>query len=64
MMKFPWEKVAINLDHCGNMSAGSIPVALAEANEKQPLKSGDNILMVGFGTGLTYGGALLRWGKD
>ncbi len=63
-MKLPPEKVAINLDYCGNISAGSIPVALAQYNEKHPLRSGANILMVAFGTGLTYGGAILRWGRD
>lgn len=63
-MELPPEKVAINLDRCGNISAGSIPVALAQYNERCPLKSGANILMVGFGTGLTYGGAIIRWGRD
>ena len=63
-MKLPPEKVAINLDVCGNISAGSIPVALAQFNEKHPLKNGAIILMVAFGTGLTYGGAILRWGRD
>jgi len=63
-MKLPPEKVAINLDVCGNISAGSIPVALGQFNEKTPLKNGANILMVAFGTGLTYGGAILRWGRD
>ena len=63
-MKLPPEKVAVNLDRCGNISAGSIPVALAQHIEKNPLKSGANILMVAFGTGLTYGGAILRWGRD
>ncbi len=63
-MKFPMDKVVINLDTCGNISAGSIPVALAQYNEENPIKRGANILMVAFGTGLTYGGAILRWGKD
>ena len=63
-MKLPPEKVAINLDRCGNISAGAIPVALAQYNEEHPLRSGANILMVAFGTGLTYGGAILRWGRD
>lgn len=63
-MKLPPEKVAINLDVCGNISAGSIPVALAQFNEKHPLKNGAIILMVAFGTGLTYGGVILRWGRD
>jgi 3-oxoacyl-[acyl-carrier-protein] synthase-3 len=63
-LKIPREKVILNLEHCGNMSAGSIPAALAQADEQNLLKSGDIILMVGFGTGLTFGGALLRWGRD
>jgi len=63
-MKFPMEKVVVNLDRCGNISAGSIPVALAQYNEQYPIKDGANILMVAFGTGLTYGGAILRWGRD
>ena len=63
-MKIPMEKVVVNLDHYGNMSAASIPVALGQVNEKQPLQQGANVLMVGFGAGLTYGGAILRWGRD
>ncbi|MEQ8201403.1 MAG: beta-ketoacyl-ACP synthase III [Syntrophomonadaceae bacterium] len=63
-MQIPMEKVLINLDRCGNTSAGSIPVALAEAYEQGRLKKGDIILMVAFGAGLTFGGAILRWGRD
>lgn len=63
-MELPPEKAIINLDICGNISAGSIPLALAQYNEKHPLQSGANILMVAFGAGLTYGGAILRWGRD
>ncbi len=63
-MRIPREKVIFNLEQCGNMSAASIPAALAQANEKQLLKSGSIILTVGFGTGLTFGGALIRWGRD
>ncbi len=63
-MKIPMEKVLVNVDHCGNTSAASIPVALAEAYEQGRLHKGDNILMVAFGAGLTFGGVLLRWGRD
>jgi 3-oxoacyl-[acyl-carrier-protein] synthase-3 len=63
-LKIPREKALLNLEHCGNMSAGSIPAALAQADEKHLITSGAIILMVGFGTGLTYGGALLKWGRD
>ncbi len=63
-MKMPMDKVFINLDRVGNTSAGSIPVALAEAYEQGRLDKGDLVMMVAFGTGLTYGGIILRWGRD
>ncbi len=55
------DKVYINLQKYGNMSAASIPVALAEAVEAGLIKKGDKVLMVGFGGGLTWGGALIKW---
>jgi 3-oxoacyl-[acyl-carrier-protein] synthase-3 len=57
------EKVFVNLDRYGNMSGASIPVALDEASRGGRLKYGDNLLMVGFGAGLTWGGAVLKWAK-
>ena len=54
-------KVFINLDRYGNTSAASIPVAIVEALEQGRIKSGDNVLMVGFGGGLTWGSCLFRW---
>lgn len=55
------EKVVINLDRYGNMSSASIPVALDEAIQAGRVKEGDNIILVGFGGGLTWGAALLKW---
>ncbi|KZE53208.1 3-oxoacyl-ACP synthase [Brevibacillus parabrevis] len=55
------EKVAINLDRYGNMSSASIPVALDEAVEAGRVKEGDNVILVGFGGGLTWGATLLKW---
>lgn len=55
------EKVVINLDRYGNMSSASIPVALDEAVEAGRVKEGDNLVLVGFGGGLTWGAALLKW---
>jgi 3-oxoacyl-[acyl-carrier-protein] synthase-3 len=55
------EKVAINLDRYGNMSSASIPVALDEAVEAGRVKAGDNVILVGFGGGLTWGATLLKW---
>lgn len=56
-------RVFINLDRYGNMSAASIPVALAEVSQQGRLNPGDMVLLVGFGGGLTWGAALLNWVK-
>lgn len=63
-MSIPAEKTIINLDKFGNMSAACIPVALSMASAEGRLKSGDLVLMIAFGAGLTYGGAILSWGRD
>lgn len=55
------EKAMINLDKYGNMSAASIPVALAEAVEQNRIKEGDTLVFVGFGGGLTWGASVLVW---
>ena len=55
------DKFKINLDRYGNTSAASIPIALDEAYRNGRIQSGDNILMVAFGGGLTWAGALVRW---
>lgn len=57
----PMDKFYVNLMHTGNTSAASIPIALDEMNEKGLLKEGMTIALVGFGGGLTYGAAVLRW---
>ncbi len=55
------EKVFVNLDKYGNTSAASIPMALDDANRQGLLKRGDIVLLCGFGAGLSWGTALLRW---
>lgn len=55
------DKFPICLDHCGNMSAASVPVLLDEVNKKGLLKRGQKLVMAGFGAGLTWGTALLEW---
>lgn len=55
------DKVLVNVDKYGNTSSASIPIALAEACETNNFKNGDNILLVGFGGGLTWGATLLKW---
>jgi len=55
------DRVFVNLDRYGNTSAASIPVALKEALDGGYVRPGDYVVMVAFGTGLTWGGALVRW---
>ncbi|HDT11629.1 MAG TPA: ketoacyl-ACP synthase III [bacterium] len=59
----PKEKSHNNLDKYGNTSAASIPLALDEAARKGVLKKGDNILLVAFGSGLTWGATAIKWVK-
>lgn len=56
----PREKFVTNLQNYGNTSGASIPIALCEAIDDGKVKRGDNIIMVGFGGGLTWGGALIK----
>lgn len=60
-LKIAPEKVFVNIQKYGNTSAGSIPVALCEALEEGRIKKGDKVILVGFGSGLTWGAALLEW---
>ncbi len=55
------DKVFVNLDRYGNTSAASIPISLAEAFQQGRIRPGANVLMVGFGAGLTWGSCLFRW---
>lgn len=55
------ERVFLNLDRYGNTSAASIPLALSEAVAAGRIKSGDKVLMVAFGGGLSWGGAVMEW---
>lgn len=58
----PMEKVFTNVDRYGNMSAGTVPVALCEALEEGRVKPGALLLMPSFGGGLTFTGHVVRWG--
>lgn len=59
-LKVPPEKFYKNMDRYGNTSAASIPIALDELLEKGLARQGQIALCVGFGAGLTWGGALLK----
>ncbi len=55
------DRVFLNLDRYGNTSAASIPIALSEAVAAGRVKSGSKVLMVAFGGGLSWGGAVVEW---
>jgi 3-oxoacyl-[acyl-carrier-protein] synthase-3 len=55
------DKFIINIDNVGNTSSGSIPIAMDDANRAGKFKSGDKILMIGFGGGLSWGGVVFEW---
>lgn len=58
----PMEKVITNLSEVGNTGAASIPLVLDSAVRSGKIKKGDLIAMAGFGAGLTWGAAIVRWG--
>ena len=60
-LRVSMDKFPISLDHCGNVSAASVPILLDEVNKKGMLQKGDKIVMSGFGGGLTWGTCVLEW---
>ena len=58
-LEVPMEQVIVNIEHYGNTSAATIPLALWE-NEHR-LKKGDNIIMTAFGAGFVHGANFMRW---
>jgi 3-oxoacyl-[acyl-carrier-protein] synthase III len=60
-LKIPLEKFYVNLDKYGNTSAAAVAIALDEANRSGRIKSGDYILMVVFGGGLTWASTVIEW---
>ena len=59
---FPSERTALVLERTGNTSAASIPLALCEAADAGRLRDGDLVLLSGFGAGMTWASAVIRWG--
>jgi len=60
-LKLPADKVYVNLDRYGNTSSASIPIALCEAVAEGRVNPGDNLVLVGFGAGLTWAAAAVQW---
>jgi 3-oxoacyl-[acyl-carrier-protein] synthase III len=55
------ERFMSNLDHYGNTSAASIPLALYEAIQERRINAGDHIVLIGFGGGLTWAATAIKW---
>jgi 3-oxoacyl-[acyl-carrier-protein] synthase-3 len=58
----PPERTIVNIEQYGNTSAASIPLALFEAVDDGRVQDGDLVLCSGFGAGMTWASALVRWG--
>ncbi|MGH9063602.1 MAG: beta-ketoacyl-ACP synthase III [Acidimicrobiales bacterium] len=58
----PMERTVLTVERTGNTSSASIPLALAETADSGRLAEGDVVLMAGFGAGMTWASAVLRWG--
>jgi 3-oxoacyl-[acyl-carrier-protein] synthase III len=61
--RVPPERVFVNIERYGNMSAATVAVALCEALEQGRVLPGARVLLPGFGGGLSYGAHVLRWGE-
>jgi len=55
------EKAYVNIDKYGNTSSATIPIALTEARDEGRIQNGDTVVLVGFGSGMTWGASLLRY---
>jgi len=62
-MGVPAERVVLNIERVANTTAGTIPIALADARADGRLKPGTRVLLVAFGGGLTWGACYLTWGR-
>lgn len=60
-LQMPSDKVISNLANYGNTSAASIPLALDEAVRSGKVQAGNTIATAGFGAGLTWGSAIVKW---
>ena len=61
-LKLPRDKILSNLEKYGNTSAATIPLMLDEAIRNHTIKQNDIIATSGFGAGLSWGAALIKWG--
>lgn len=60
-LNFPMSKIPESVSEFGNTSSASIPLAIDKAERDGKIKKGDVLLLIGFGGGLTFAGAILKW---
>src|SRR5579859_3777601 len=61
LLNLPKDRFIVNLDRYGNTSAASIPLAICEAVAEGRIRPNDNLVLVGFGGGLTWGASVVQW---
>ena len=61
-LELPMSQVMVNIEHFGNTSAGTIPLALWEYESR--LRKGDNMIFTAFGAGFVHGASYMKWGYD
>lgn len=57
----PMDRTSIVLHRTGNTSSASVPLALVQAIDDGRIRRGDNLLLVGFGAGMTVASTVIRW---
>ena len=63
-MGLPEDRMSVTVDRYGNTSAASIPLSIHHEVKNGRIKSGDTLVLVGFGGGLTWGAICLTWGDN
>jgi 3-oxoacyl-[acyl-carrier-protein] synthase-3 len=61
-LELPLDQVLVNIEHFGNTSAATIPLALWEYERR--LKKGDNLILTAFGAGFVHGASYVKWAYD
>ena len=61
-LELPLSQVLVNIEHFGNTSAATIPLALWEYEHR--LKKGDNLILTAFGAGFVHGASYVKWAYD
>jgi 3-oxoacyl-[acyl-carrier-protein] synthase-3 len=60
-LDLPREKVVLALTRYGNTVSSTIPIALRDASREGAFRSGERIMLIGFGVGFSWGATLIRW---